>query len=160
MGPSPHRGVDFNYYVGPNGQSGINLLYAALRSPVTGVVENTGEGTVGRIAIRDANGFLHEILHTDTRHVSVGDPVAAGELIGTMGNTGTKDQHVHYQLWDPSGNRVNPTDFWDRQGPADPSKPVCPQGAGRIDIDPTTERPYIVPRDYEPSQDPVRRGSS
>jgi len=113
---NPHRGVDFNYFGGRFAK--LNLSHPALHSPVTGVVENAGEGTLGRIAIRDANGFLHEILHTDTRHVAIGDPVAAGQLIGTMGNTGVDrknpekgDHHVHYQMWDRDGNRVNPTDF-------------------------------------------------
>ena len=87
---NPHRGVDINYAVGPNGQRGINLQHPALRAPVDGVVENAGEGTAGRIAIRDANGFLHGILHTHTRYVAVGDRVVVGQLIGTMGNTGTR----------------------------------------------------------------------
>jgi Peptidase family M23 len=117
-GRKPHGGVDFNYF---GGQAGINLEHPALRSPVTGVVTNAGEGTVGRIAIKDADGFTHEILHTDTRHIAVGDPVVAGQLIGTMGNTGAEDQHVHYQLKDPAGNNINPTDYWDRQGPVDPN---------------------------------------
>ena len=103
-----HKGIDFNYNVGPNGQTGINLTHPALRSPVTGIVTNAGEGTVGRIAIRDANGFSHEILHTSSRDVAVGDPVVAGQLIGTIGNTGVPrhkdgrlgDQHVHYQIRD------------------------------------------------------------
>jgi hypothetical protein len=114
----PHGGVDFNYAVG---QSGINLSHPALRSPVAGIVTNAGQGAVGRIAIRDANGYLHELLHTRGRYVSVGDPVAAGQLIGTMGNTGTQDHHVHYQLKDPAGNILNPTVFWDQQGPVDPN---------------------------------------
>ncbi len=118
---NPHRAVDFNYDVGPGGQRGINLTHPALRSPVDGIVTNAGEGRYGTISIRDANGFSHEILHTDARHVSVGDPVVAGQLIGTMGNTGTKDQHVHYQLRDAVGSIIDPADFWDRQGPADPS---------------------------------------
>ena len=107
-GPNPHPGVDFNYNV--PGPHGINLLHPAVRSPIAGIVTNAGQGTVGRIAIRDANGFSHEILHTHTRHVSVGDPVAAGQLIGTMGNTGvdkpnieTGPNHVHYQVKDPAG---------------------------------------------------------
>jgi Peptidase family M23 len=107
-----------------------------LRAPVDGVVENAGEGNVGRIAIRDNNGFLHQILHTYTRHVAIGDPVVAGQLIGTMGNTGVDHvnpkkgaYHVHYQLWDRDGNRVNPTDFWDRQGPAD-ANPAPPAYLG------------------------------
>lgn len=29
--------------------------------------------------------------------------------------------HVHYQLKDPSDQVINPTDFWDQQGPADPN---------------------------------------
>ena len=133
---NPHRGFDFNYDIGPNGQKGINLTHPAIRSPVTGIVENAGEGTVGRIAIRDANGFLHEILHTHTRHVAVGDPVVAGQLIGTMGNTGVKRanieagaNHVHYQLKDRAGNIVNPTEFWDQQGPVDPN-PAPPRYLG------------------------------
>jgi murein DD-endopeptidase MepM/ murein hydrolase activator NlpD len=114
----PHGGVDFNYAVG---QNGINLSHPQLRSPAAGIVTNAGQGTVGRIAVRDANGFSHEILHTHGRYVSVGDRVAAGQLIGTMGNTGTHDQHVHYQLRDPAGKIIDPTVFWDQQGAVDPN---------------------------------------
>src|SRR5262249_12103012 len=99
-----HRAADFNYNVGPNGQTGINLQHPTLRSPVSGIVTNAGEGRYGTIAIRDANGFSHEILHTHSRHVVAGDPVVAGQIIGTMGNTGVDEpyvergqQHVHYQ---------------------------------------------------------------
>jgi hypothetical protein len=125
---NPHRGVDFNYDVGPGGQKGINLTHPALRSPVTGIVTNAGEGTAGTIAITDANGFVHEILHTHTRHVAVGDPVVAGQLIGTMGNTGVESpniehgaHHVHYQLKDSTGTVIDPSAFWDQQGPVDPN---------------------------------------
>ena len=83
----PHGGVDFNY---PVGQTRINLTRPALRSPVAGIVTNAEEGAYGRIAIRDANGFTHGILHTRAQHVAVSDPVVAGQLLGTMGNTGTK----------------------------------------------------------------------
>ncbi|WP_196236069.1 M23 family metallopeptidase [Bradyrhizobium japonicum] len=127
-GTSPHRGVDGNYNVGPNGQRGINLKHPALRSPVDGIVTNAGEGTAGRIAIRDANGFSHELLHTHRRFVSVGDPVVAGQLIGTMGNTGVRepyvesgDHHLHYQLKDSAGRRLKPQAFWEQQGPIDPN---------------------------------------
>jgi murein DD-endopeptidase MepM/ murein hydrolase activator NlpD len=88
---------------------------------VAGIVTIAGQDKWGTIAVRDANGFSHEILHTQSQHVTVGDPVVAGQLIGTMGNTGTKDQHVHYQLRDPAGKNINPTEFWDRQGLANPN---------------------------------------
>ena len=125
---NPHRGVDFNYDVGPGGQKGINLTHPALYSPVAGIVTNAGQGTAGRIAVRDANGYSHEILHTYTRNVKIGDRVSEGQLIGTMGNTGVLNanvedgpRHVHYQLKDPAGNDINPTEFWDRQGPINPN---------------------------------------
>lgn len=123
---NPHKGVDFNYIGGQ--QSRLNTSYPALRSPVTGVVTNAGQGDYGRIAIRDANGFTHELLHTHTRHVAVGDPVVAGQLIGTMGNTGVSAPgveggkfHVHYQLKDRNGNIVDPSVYWDQQDPIDPA---------------------------------------
>jgi murein DD-endopeptidase MepM/ murein hydrolase activator NlpD len=120
----PHRGVDFNYDV--PGQNGINLANPALRSPVTGIVTQAGEGKYGTIAIRDPNGFSHELLHSHSRYVTVGDPVVAGQLIGRMGNTGVtndprKGNHVHYQLKDSSGTIIDPSAFWDQQGPADPN---------------------------------------
>ena len=131
-GTSPHQGVDGNYNVGPNGQRGINLTHPALRSPVDGIVTSAGEGTAGRIAIRDANGMSHELLHTHRRFVNVGDPVVAGQLVGTMGNTGvvkphveSGDHHLHYQLKDPAGRRLNPQAYWEQQGPIDPN-PTAP----------------------------------
>jgi Peptidase family M23 len=114
-------------------------LHPAVRSPIAGIVTNAGEGTAGRIAIRDTNGFTHEILHTDTRHVVVGDRVAAGQLIGTMGNTGTDQQHVHYQLRDPTGQIVDPGDFW--QQPVDPN-PAPPAYLGEY-------QQYVQARDAE-----------
>ena len=126
----PHKGVDFNF---PVGQTGINKSYPVLHSPVAGVVTNTGEGGVGRIAIRDANGFVHEILHTYTQSVKKGDLVGVGTPIGTMGNTGVNHDHpkdgqyhVHYQLKDRAGNVINPTEFWNNLDPGkdDPGQPA------------------------------------
>lgn len=136
---NPHKGVDFNYYVGHD--LVFNKSHPTLRSPVTGVVTNAGEGTVGRIAIRDTNGFSHEILHTYSRHVAVGDPVVAGQIIGTMGNTGVKgkngkpgDPHVHYQLLDPTGKKIDPSAYWNEQGPIDPNPRRQPISATTSDI--------------------------
>jgi hypothetical protein len=67
---NPHGGVDFNYIGDDAGR--FNKSYPAIRAPVNGVVTNAGHGNYGTIAIRDANGFSHEILHTHSRHVAVG----------------------------------------------------------------------------------------
>jgi hypothetical protein len=37
--PEFHHGADFNYGVGPNGQTGLNLKSPALRSPVIRLVK-------------------------------------------------------------------------------------------------------------------------
>src|SRR5579859_2342922 len=127
---NPHKGVDFNY---PVGRTGINLTNPVVHSPVTGVVTNAGEGDVGRIAIRDANGFSHEILHTHTQSVKKGDLVGVGTRIGTMGNRGVVQAnvedgppHVHYQLKDRAGKVINPTEFWNSLDPGkdDPGQPA------------------------------------
>lgn len=127
---NPHRGIDFNYVGGREAR--LNKSNPAVRSPVDGVVENAGEDKWGTIAIRDKNGLLHQILHTDARHVKIGDPVAAGQLVGTMGNTGIirkdgkpGDPHVHYQLKDSEGHLTDPSAFADALGPFDP-KPASP----------------------------------
>lgn len=119
----PHPGADFNYVGGQT--SRLNQSHPVLRSPVDGVVENAGEGTMGRIAVRDKEGYLHEILHSDARYVTKHDPVVAGQIIGTMGNTGVRDQHVHYQLRDRSGKIVNPVEFWDQKSQVNPD-PASP----------------------------------
>lgn len=121
---NPHTGTDFNYV---GGQSELNKSHQGLRAPISGVVTTVG-GRDGIIAIRDANGYSHEILHTYARHVSAGDPVVEGQLIGRMGNTGVVSRdpnrephhHVHYQLRDPAGRKIDPEAFWGAQGPADP----------------------------------------
>jgi putative chitinase len=130
----PHVGVDMNYF---GGQTGINLRHPPVYSPVSGTVTQAGGGKTNRIAIRDYNGFSHEMLHTQSQNVKVGQKVFAGDLIGTMGNVGTGDQHVHFQMYGPNDpSRVNPIDphvFWnhpffpDQRGSASYSPSLVPR---------------------------------
>ncbi|WP_082641444.1 M23 family metallopeptidase [Bradyrhizobium yuanmingense] len=122
---NPHRGIDFNYVGGQSAR--LNTSHPELRSPVNGVVERAGDDQWGTISIRDNNGLRHQILHTNSRKVKVGDVVAAGQVIGTMGNTGLSDKkgnpghhHVHYQIKDLAGNVLDPGAFADALGPFDP----------------------------------------
>jgi murein DD-endopeptidase MepM/ murein hydrolase activator NlpD len=108
-GNGPHKGVDFNYI---GGQSGINLEYPVIHSPIDGNVTFIG-GDYGTIKIKDASGFSHEILHTNTQLVSVGKKIAAGAPVGTMGGKGPKGtmqyaMHVHYQVKNLQGTIVDP----------------------------------------------------
>jgi putative chitinase len=113
----PHGGSDFNY---EGGQAGSNLTHPSIHSPIGGEVTFVG-GNYGTIKIRDADGNSHEILHTQSQSVKVGQHVKVGDEIGHMGGRGPDGatqyaQHVHYQMKDAQGHPVNPETFWrDRQ---------------------------------------------
>jgi murein DD-endopeptidase MepM/ murein hydrolase activator NlpD len=108
----PHGGVDMSYIGGQTAK--INQSHPDVHSPVSGTVTGVGEGNTKAITIRDANDFFHQILHTQTQSVIKNQKVFAGDKIGAMGNSGTQDQHVHYQIKDAKGNRVNPHAFWNQ----------------------------------------------
>lgn len=110
----PHGGSDFNYV---GGQSGVNLKHPTVHSPVEGEVVLVG-GRFGTVSIRDSDGNLHQLLHTQTQTVKVGQHVAAGDAIATMGGRGPGGaadyaQHVHYQMKSRNGHGINPEQYWD-----------------------------------------------
>lgn len=112
----PHKGVDFNYV---GGQTGVNLQYPTICSPVDGSVSFSG-GSYGTIKIKDADGFSHEILHTDTQSVSAGSKIQKGTPIGTMGGRGPNGasqyaRHIHYQIKNSNGEIVDPVAWWDNK---------------------------------------------
>lgn len=109
----PHGGSDFNY---EGGQAGVNLTHPSIHSPIAGEVTFVG-GQYGTIKVRDADGNSHEILHTQSQSVQVGQHIQAGDEIGHMGGRGPDGsaqyaQHVHYQMKDAQGHAVNPEAFW------------------------------------------------
>ncbi len=132
-----HQGTDFNY--AGLGQGGANLTHPSLYSPVSGTAEFVG-GKYGTVAIRDQYGNLHQIMHLDeitingmnltqlTEMLNRGETVAvgAGDLIGTMGNTGAQDQHVHYQILDANSNPIDPELYHDNGGNGDTSGCLYP----------------------------------
>lgn len=66
------------------------------------------------VTIQDDCGWWHFNIHLDSKVVSQGQSVAAGQLIGYVGNTGTASNgvvHLHYSVYPGSGNYcqgVNP----------------------------------------------------
>ncbi|WP_255322815.1 XVIPCD domain-containing protein [Lysobacter sp. K5869] len=115
-GNGPHGGSDFNYV---GGQAGVNLTHPTLHSPVAGTVEFVG-GRYGTVTIVDGEGNRHQLLHTQSQSVVVGQRVEPGTTIGTMGGRGPNGeaqyaQHVHYQMKDAQGNNINPETFWNQR---------------------------------------------
>lgn len=95
-----HAGIDFRAEVGH-----------PVEAPAAGVVEFAGvKGGYGNcIEIRHKNGMVTRFGHLSRIRVAQGDKVAAGSVIGDVGNTGrSTGPHLHYEI------RVddNPVDPW------------------------------------------------
>lgn len=123
----PHGGSDFNY---EGGQAGTNLTHPTIHSPISGEVTFVG-GKYGTIKIKDAEGNSHEILHTQSQSVKIGQHIDMGAEIGHMGGRGPNGatqyaQHVHYQMKDANGHPVNPEEFWKHRSPGTPSHAKSP----------------------------------
>lgn len=120
-----HQGTDFNY---AGGQTGLNLRHPTVHSPVTGTVESVG-GRYGTVGIRDGQGNLHQILHLHSQEpLRPGQPIQAGDPIGTMGGRGPNRadefrQHVHYQVFDRNGRAIDPERFWNNRMVDAPTQP-------------------------------------
>lgn len=118
-----HLGLDYS-------GRGSRDVYAIASGQVADI-RSTGNHDV---SIRHGDGLVSIYKHMETADilVKVGDSVAAGQKIGTMGNAGTSTStHLHFELDisgvnDPavysdypknsSGTRIDPYEFLKRQG--------------------------------------------
>ena len=96
-----HHGIDIFAYQGAP-------LVAVTDTEVVavGVVSSTS-GL--RVRLRDACGWEYYYGHMDEAFVSVGDQLQAGDLIGTMGYTGTSSTHLHFNV-SPDGSYYDDID--------------------------------------------------
>lgn len=84
-------------------------IYSCTDGTITYIGSNEGQGNA--VIVTDAYGYefhyYHMIRLTDFRQV--GEKVAAGDLIGHVGNTGNSDRdHLHVTILSPEGLFVNP----------------------------------------------------
>ncbi len=82
------------------------------------VVEAGWAGNYGlRVSVRHADGETSVYGHLERITVSVGDGVEARKtLLGRVGSTGlSTGPHLHFELRDPQGRRIDPLDFLPRQ---------------------------------------------
>ncbi|MGB4778668.1 M23 family metallopeptidase [Microbacterium sp.] len=86
-----HRGVDFNP------PSGTPVYAAAGGTCVT--YNGTWQGTY--VAIAHSSGWRTLYAHLSSASFRPGDSVAAGQMIGRVGNTGnpTTGPHLHFEMW-------------------------------------------------------------
>jgi murein DD-endopeptidase MepM/ murein hydrolase activator NlpD len=85
-----------------------------IRSVTEGFVENKGMRGLGGqvVTITGPGGYRHYFAHLEEYGPqAVGDWVEAGEIIGYVGNSGNaaiSSTHLHYGIYTPGGEAVNP----------------------------------------------------
>jgi peptidoglycan LD-endopeptidase LytH len=96
---------------------GIDILAprnTPIRSVTEGIVEIKGMRGLGGqvVTITGPGGYRHYYAHLEEYGPQVaGDWVEAGEIIGTVGNSGNaavSPTHLHYGIYAPSGVAINP----------------------------------------------------
>jgi peptidoglycan LD-endopeptidase LytH len=109
-----------------------------VRSATEGIVEFKGmKGLGGQVVtITGPGGYRLYYAHLeDFGPQAVGDWVEAGEIIGTVGNSGNaaiSSPHLHYGIYNPSGVAVNPYTFLKAGQPyAEPAQTQTVQTAAK-----------------------------
>ncbi len=99
-----HLGVDI---IAPIG----NLVYAAVDGTITKVyVDAPGSlsGNGVRLTMPDGTYFFYAHLNAVADGIGLGSKVKAGQILGTVGNTGTVTPHLHFEVHPKGGAAVNP----------------------------------------------------
>lgn len=115
--PRGHAGLDFN------GETG-DPVYAATDGRVQYAEFNYG-GYGNLVMIMRSDGTQTRYAHLDKIKVRKGDRVSAGDLIGTIGNSGdSSGSHLHFEV--RVGDALTPTNpagLWTGSRPGVPAKP-------------------------------------
>ena len=123
-----HNGIDFA------GREGLEII-----SAYPGEVIFVGENIGSTVIVKIENDYLITYGHLDEITVRAGERVAYGDTIGTLGNSGTINPHLHLGLsrYDNQGNLwfINPYEYFDWDGVLIPDAPANRFYAGDI-LDP------------------------
>lgn len=109
-----HPGIDIANKIGTNIPA---FTSGVVKEVVTG--KKQGERGFGNyVVIQDQEGNLHRYSHLTNSYVRVGQKVGAGNVLGSMGNTGSTystsggtGSHLDYRIRDLYGRYVNPNRF-------------------------------------------------
>ncbi len=107
-----------------NGIDVANSIGTPILSVTDGVVIESGPASGFGLWVRIAqdDGTTGVYGHIDQSLVSVGQHVRAGEQIATMGNRGqSTGPHLHYEVWQPGGAKVDPIPWFHARGVPVPS---------------------------------------
>lgn len=103
-----HNGVDYGTVLGQlNGAP----IYAPFPGRVTHGFEDRGAGNW--LWVTSPDGWLFKAFHLSRYEGAAQRTVAAGDVVGYVGNTGASSgPHLHAELWD-NGRLVNPEPVFD-----------------------------------------------
>lgn len=112
----------FGYRNAPTGGASSNHKGVDLAAPANTAVVAAGSGTVVKsyysssygnyIAIDHGGGVVTGYAHMNSRMVSVGQTVSAGQQIGKIGSTGiSTGNHLHFEV-NINGTPVNPMNYF------------------------------------------------
>ncbi|MEZ5782737.1 MAG: peptidoglycan DD-metalloendopeptidase family protein [Rhizobiaceae bacterium] len=108
VGSTNHAGIDLS---AERGQTGYP---AEAAGPGTVISAQPMGGYGLQVTIEHPNGFTSRYGHLQDVNVAVGDEVAKGTPVGTVGQSGNvSGPHLHFEMRDPSGQPVNPRDVVD-----------------------------------------------
>ena len=134
---SNHKGIDFS----SKGKVG-EKIYAAKSGKVI-----TSSPNYGIIDIMHPDGTTTRYMHLSERFPKVGTEVSAGDVIGLSGGVGSNGKqnaykpHLHFEIRDPNGNRLDP---FLKMG-LDPSViNINPQGNNRENIAYLERHPFLL----------------
>ncbi len=103
--PFTNRGLEMHSGIDISGRIG-----EPIKATATGKVTHAGyKGQYGRVIIvKHSNGWETRYAHLSRTLVKVGQHVEAGQIIGSLGNTGrSTGPHLHYELL-RNGKKMNP----------------------------------------------------
>lgn len=85
-----------------------SAIHPIASGEVTAVVPDSGKSG-NYVAVKHPDGTTSTYSHMGNFSVKVGDQVAAGDVLGTVGMTGhTTGPHVHLRVKDPQGHDIDP----------------------------------------------------
>ncbi len=102
-----HKGVDFSW----DGCAGENVLASSDGTVSEVNASGYGNGYGRYIVIDHGNGISSFYAHCEKVYVSVGEHVATGQVIGTIGSTGQAvSPHLHFEIR-KNGVCIDPMDY-------------------------------------------------
>jgi len=112
---SMHNGVDF-----VNKQRGAvdgKPVYSVTDGKIVRLVTTPDGNRAGvRVRILASSGYQYNYFHLQNGsnlHLKNKMNINKGDVIGNVGNTGaSRGAHLHFEIWDPNGNKVNPYNIY------------------------------------------------